>query len=233
VELEDQIKNLRKGMGLSQRKLAAQAGVSYSYIQLLEAGKRKDISLTVARKLATVFGKDPEIFLKNTESPVRSLSAIMSELQQRIIETESSDLSEGWVMIPLYEQKAISSKKGIIIKSKAVPVDLIAVSITGNERMAYAITVTHGNLAVGVLFGDTVILDHDKQPKNGSLVAVMIDGVFNIRHFSDFNGVQTLDPDNIPFSDVCFCGEVIEIRREITAERILQGKKDLQNCLVN
>ncbi len=46
------IRNLRDGLGMTQRDLAKSAGVSGAYIALLEQGKRKNPSLVILRRLA-------------------------------------------------------------------------------------------------------------------------------------------------------------------------------------
>ena len=46
------IRNLRDGLGMTQRDLAKSVGVSGAYIALLETGKRKNPSLMILTRLA-------------------------------------------------------------------------------------------------------------------------------------------------------------------------------------
>ncbi len=46
------IRNLRDGLGMTQRDLAKSVGVSGAYIALLETGKRKNPSLVILSRLA-------------------------------------------------------------------------------------------------------------------------------------------------------------------------------------
>jgi transcriptional regulator with XRE-family HTH domain len=50
----DRVRSVRKRRGLSQRELAAKAGLSLSLVKKLEQGERPDIRLETAHKLATV-----------------------------------------------------------------------------------------------------------------------------------------------------------------------------------
>jgi len=51
----DQIKSLRKARGLTQRELALQSGLSFSFINQLERGKQS-VRLDALMRLAVVFG---------------------------------------------------------------------------------------------------------------------------------------------------------------------------------
>ena len=50
------IQRLREDKGLSQRQLAARAGVTNGYISQLEAGDKKNPSLAVLQRLAKALG---------------------------------------------------------------------------------------------------------------------------------------------------------------------------------
>lgn len=51
----DQIKALRKARGLTQRELALQSGLSFSFINQIERGKQS-VRLDALSRLASVFG---------------------------------------------------------------------------------------------------------------------------------------------------------------------------------
>ena len=57
------IKELREKSNMSIRKLASQSGVSYSYLSLLESGKKDNPSAKVLKKIAQALGVEgKEIF---------------------------------------------------------------------------------------------------------------------------------------------------------------------------
>ncbi|MDD5092833.1 MAG: helix-turn-helix domain-containing protein [Dehalococcoidia bacterium] len=86
--IQEILKKARKDQGLSMRKLAEASGVSFSYIQLLESGKRKNITVPIAQKLAGALGVDPAIFFNGDVQVKRPISAILLELAERVKELE-------------------------------------------------------------------------------------------------------------------------------------------------
>lgn len=74
MELEKKLglvlRNLRKKKGLSQEKLALEAGVERNYISLLELGK-SNATVKVIFKLAAVLEVSPSEILKQVEDHLR------------------------------------------------------------------------------------------------------------------------------------------------------------------
>ena len=58
------LKALREGRGLTQADLARKAKVTQAYIALLEAGRKKNPSLTTLRRIAKGLGVAVEDLLK-------------------------------------------------------------------------------------------------------------------------------------------------------------------------
>jgi transcriptional regulator with XRE-family HTH domain len=56
VSLAERVKALRLDQGLSRAKLANEAGLSYTFIQQLETGTRRDPGVRNVAQLAKVFG---------------------------------------------------------------------------------------------------------------------------------------------------------------------------------
>jgi transcriptional regulator with XRE-family HTH domain len=50
------LKERREGLGLTREQLARKAKVTTAYVSMMEAGKRKNPSLDVLRKLAKALG---------------------------------------------------------------------------------------------------------------------------------------------------------------------------------
>ena len=53
------VKQLRKGLGLTQEAFAEKSGLDYKYYQSVEAGRKRDIRLSTIEKLAKACGLKP------------------------------------------------------------------------------------------------------------------------------------------------------------------------------
>jgi transcriptional regulator with XRE-family HTH domain len=73
----------RKQRNLSQAELAARAGLSISYLSLLEQNKRKDPSLSTIQKLAEAL-RVPSGILFFLAADQTELSGLDSELQEKL-----------------------------------------------------------------------------------------------------------------------------------------------------
>lgn len=85
--LGTKIRQLRHGLGISQRELARRAGVSENYIQFLEAERRTRISLDSASKISRALDVDIETLLidsatgSSRDAGRRSARSVLSELE--------------------------------------------------------------------------------------------------------------------------------------------------------
>jgi len=68
----DHIKSLRKARGLTQRELALQSGLSFSFINQLERGKQS-VRLDALMRLAEVFGYEVSLVKAPRPTKVRDL----------------------------------------------------------------------------------------------------------------------------------------------------------------
>ena len=64
TKIGDQIKYLRKERGLTQKALALQSGLSFSFINQVESGK-ESIRLDALARLAIAFGYEIRLVKKN------------------------------------------------------------------------------------------------------------------------------------------------------------------------
>ena len=55
-QIGEMLKERREGLGLTREQLAKKAKVTTAYVSMMEAGKRKNPSLDVLRKLAKALG---------------------------------------------------------------------------------------------------------------------------------------------------------------------------------
>ena len=72
------LKRLRNEQSWTLRDLEKKAGVKYAYLSQLEAGHAKP-SEQLARKLARIFGKDPEEFIFRA----REIPKVIDELKKK------------------------------------------------------------------------------------------------------------------------------------------------------
>lgn len=66
----DQIRALRKARGLTQRELALQSGLSFSFINQIERGK-PSVRLDALSRLASVFGYEVSLVKTRPDVEVR------------------------------------------------------------------------------------------------------------------------------------------------------------------
>ena len=57
MEFKDRFKKIRKEVGITQRELAKQSGISYSYLTKLEAGEQTNPTYEVLEALGKVLGR--------------------------------------------------------------------------------------------------------------------------------------------------------------------------------
>lgn len=65
----DKVRNIRKRRGMTQRELAARAGVSASLVKSVEQGNYGDMRLSTARKLAVALGVETAAIVPGAEEP--------------------------------------------------------------------------------------------------------------------------------------------------------------------
>jgi len=76
------LKKLRNDRNWTLRYLGEKAGVKYAYLSQLETGQAKP-SEQLARKLARIFGKDPEEFIFRA----RDIPKVIDELKKKYPKT--------------------------------------------------------------------------------------------------------------------------------------------------
>ena len=88
ADMPNRLYELRRQRGWSQQELADRAGCSKMHISGVERGKR-DFSLALMRKIATVFGVSTAELLSRDDNP-----AVLADDERRLVETYRSATPE-------------------------------------------------------------------------------------------------------------------------------------------
>ncbi len=196
------LKRLREGKGLSQRKLARLANIDRGYICQLEAGRQSSVSLKTAHALARGLGISPEVFLKpeNERVAPRTPDEILRELM----------VSQP-VAIPVYDQPfslgagAEPTEYAYWAKPKAAKKNIIGVKGIGDC------------LSPKVNDGDTLFVDTDASPVNGSLVACSNGEKLHVAVYRESETEKWLETNQgrAELDNCHVYGVVVEINRKI------------------
>ena len=85
----DKIKELRKGLGLTQAELAAKAGISASAVGMYEQGRREPDSRTIL-KLCDIFGTSADYIMGHSQSMTGTAGKDVSEVFDEFTQILSS-----------------------------------------------------------------------------------------------------------------------------------------------
>lgn len=77
--LGEKISSLRNALGISQKELAARAGVGSSTIENLETGKQKNPTLNIVAAIAGALDTDASFFIKEHEEPRPAQSPTLAD----------------------------------------------------------------------------------------------------------------------------------------------------------
>lgn len=93
--------------------------------------------------------------------------------------------------------------------------------LIGNPEKSYILKVTGDSMiGAGIYPGDLVILEKEKQPKNGDIIAAYIDNAFTLKYFQKINGKVVLLPANekyaplYPQENLVIFGIVVSVMRK-------------------
>jgi transcriptional regulator with XRE-family HTH domain len=75
----EHLRALRKGAGLSQRELAARAGIDFTYLSKIENGRVDPPGETTLRALARALGADAEDLLARARKMPRDLKQLVAQ----------------------------------------------------------------------------------------------------------------------------------------------------------
>jgi SOS-response transcriptional repressor LexA len=161
------IRKAREELGLSLEELGRLYGNSPANLSRIENGSYR-IGIPDLERLARILGKPFEWFMADqVKLPQRPPEAALSELQTSIK-----------AFIPVVDE--ISAGGGI------VPVDYVAVTrARPAPESLVALRVKGLCLEPEIKDGDTVIVDRAREPVNGNLVVVVLDGTASVKRYKE------------------------------------------------
>lgn len=193
------IKHLRKQQGLSQGQLADRMGVSREYISAIERNKDRSISLRTATRLATALGVSPSVFFEETLMPPRPIEAILAELE-------------------IAQPVAIPIVGSIHLGIKEEPTEYAYWSRPKiANRNIKGLTARGFCLEPEIKEGDTIFVDIDRSPENGSIVLASMGEQVIARRYRENKDHVWLESneERIDASECAIHGVVIEVSRRL------------------
>jgi len=189
--------------GLSQRKLAMLSGVDRGYINALIKGKRQNISLKTARKLAQALEVSPEIFLAEEALAPRK------ESSEELLDRFRITLPES---VPIFEEFTLHAGRPVepkdympVVRDRARSRDLEGYIVRGSS------------LSPMVEDGDVIIIDRDRQIDTGDIVACLIDGHLHLARLRKIAEELYLENNHgrYKLEEAQVAAPVIEVRRKL------------------
>jgi SOS-response transcriptional repressor LexA len=170
IQIANRIKQARLEIGLSQKELGKMFGVSDVTIGEIERGI-SNISIPDLERLARILGKPLDWFLADEmKLPERPPEAALSELEVSIK-----------AYIPVVDE--VSAGPGII------PIDYIAITRSRPAPDSLLALRTRGlSMEPVISEKDTVIVDRAREPVDGNLVVVIIDGKASVKRYRENGG---------------------------------------------
>jgi transcriptional regulator with XRE-family HTH domain len=174
----DRLRRLRVEAGLSQRELAKRSDIAREYINQLEAGKTKSITLRTAAALAKGLGKPASVFFGESPGLAMTPRTSLADLELSIK-----------AYIPVYAE--VSTGPGTIV-------DYVACTVAKPAPETLRAYRTKGLcLAPEVIEGDVLIVDTALSPTNGDLCVVLIMDQASVKRYrEDGNGKKWLENNN-------------------------------------
>jgi SOS-response transcriptional repressor LexA len=167
IQIASRLKQARLEIGLSQKELGKLFGVSDVTIGEIERGI-SNIAIPDLERLAIILGKPLDWFLADeVKLPERPPEAALSELEVSIK-----------AYIPVVDE--VSAGSGI------VPIDYIAITRSRPAPESLIALRTRG-LSMEPIINekDTVIVDRAREPADGNLVVVIIDGQASVKRYRE------------------------------------------------
>jgi len=189
--IADMLKRLRKEHGLSQRKLAELSGMTREYINQIEQGKVKSITLTTASKIATGFGIPPSVFFG---------------------EPQLTKIDDGMVKVPVYDDFPVHAG------APTHPIDHIyLLGLAAAKKSLEGYRVKGDCLTPEVQDGDVVVVDRDGDIESGNLVVCLIDDEVHLGRFRKIAGDYFLENRHRRYKlDECsVIAPVIQVSRRV------------------
>lgn len=169
----DLIKELRTRRGLSQSKLASLIQVDRAYINNLESGRRRGVSLTTARRLASALGVQLNVFETNHVVLPENLDALFPE-----------DDSQRPVPVPILEEGTREEEVVDHVfwsQSKVAGRRIVGIELTGDSIEPHAGP------------GDTLFADTDLSPGDRDIVVCVMDDRLEVKRYREDYGKAWLE----------------------------------------
>ncbi|AQU06080.1 helix-turn-helix domain-containing protein [Dehalococcoides mccartyi] len=215
MEIGDKIKELRVLKGLSQRQLAIKAELDPSYISIVESGKRSNITVDVAQRLARILGVSiEELTGESNISAPSKLSSVLNDLKEQINRLENSEQFEVLEVqiMGVIPAGILSVEEETDLGSVHVTRDMIG----GKIDRVFALRVNGESLSGDDIHsGDAVVVDPDAPLVDGKIYAVRIENEVCARHVYKENGYIRLESSNGEFKRIEATG--VEIMGRIVA----------------
>jgi SOS-response transcriptional repressors (RecA-mediated autopeptidases) len=199
MEIGLKIKETRLKSGLTQEALALKAGFERSYVNQLERGKYKNITIQTARKLAEALGVSADELL-GTESGDKS--GLPDKSVADMLKTFTSDFADKLRRMEIVEipvRGVIPAgnpevKEEIDLGVVRVPREVVE----GKIDRVFALKIGGESLSGdGLHYGDNVLIDPDAPIIDGKIYAVRIGGTEVLaRHVYKENGHLRLESSN-------------------------------------
>jgi len=189
------LKRLRAERKMSQRKLGELSGVNRSYINQIEHGKVKSITLDTARKFADALGYPRATFFGEDECRI--------DIQK---------LDSAIVRVPVYDDFPVHAGQ---------PVTAMDYCYLGNvspaQKTLEGYLITGDCLKPEIKDGDIVIVDREGGIENGNIVLCQVDSEVHIGRLRKIAGDYFLENNHARFKleDISVMAPVIEVVRRL------------------
>jgi DNA polymerase V len=193
--LGSKIKARRKELRLSQRKLEELSGVSNGHISNVERGERK-IGTEYMRALADALSL-PYNYLLDDDIAVGDIDGTRSGKSH-----EPSKGYEARGRVPLLLEPFLESAALPIEEMMHGEIDLQEALVADPKRTVVVRVTGETMQGAGIRMGDLVVVETDREPSNGEIVAARYNGILVVRRFVRLKETTLLvshDGAHIPF----------------------------------
>jgi len=199
MEIGLKIKEARLQSGLTQEALALKAGFERSYVNQLERGKYKNITIQTARKLADALGVSADELLGTETSDRTGLSDKSVKDMLKAFTSDFADKLQKLEIVEIPIRGIIPAgnpevKEEIDLGVVRVPREIVE----GKIDRVFALKIGGESLSGDELhYGDNVLVDPDAPIIDGKIYAVRIGGTEVLaRHVYKENGKLRLESSN-------------------------------------
>lgn len=211
INIGDLLGQLRREGKTSQRKLAELSGINRAYINQIEHGKVKSITLNTAIKLSKALNVSPSVFFGEAARHAKDAKTAYQypETPEEIL--EKLKLAQP-VTIPIYTDFPVHAGSGV------EAVDYIYRTRPKPARPGIEGYIVHGKCLEPVVRDkDIIIVDREAQIDNGDIVACLIKGDIHIARLRRIAEELWLENNHgkFRFEDCQVTAPVIEVVRRL------------------